>query len=109
MTNFHYMFLSKSKATLVLVKNTSTKLGIHRSSEIEMFALSKKTPKIMMKLKLLRAIKKKPTTRLVFFQITKTQVLQRQTFEIPKTALLIRGGFRGVLISHELLLNSSSN
>ena len=45
MTNFHYMFLSKSKATLVLVKNTSTKLGIHRSSEIEMFALSKKNPK----------------------------------------------------------------
>ena len=39
------MFLSKSKATLVLVKNTSTKLGIHRSSEIEMFALSKKKPK----------------------------------------------------------------
>ena len=38
------MFLSKSKATLVLVKYTSTKLGIHRSSEIEMFALSKKNP-----------------------------------------------------------------
>ena len=87
------MFLSKSEATLVLVKNTSTKLGIHRSSEIEMFALSKKNPKNNDETEAPPSNKKKPTTRLVFFQITKTQVLQRQTFEIPKTAVLIRRVF----------------